>query len=38
MVNIILIVLFILWGLCAFIREPEDDYWEDYEDYENELD
>lgn len=32
MVNIILIVLFILWGLCAFIGNPEDDYWEDYED------
>lgn len=32
MVNIILIVLFILWGLCAFIREPEDDYWDEDED------
>lgn len=32
MVNVILIVLFILWGLCAFIREPEDDNWEDFED------
>lgn len=38
MFNIILVILFILWGLCAFISKPEEDYWEDYEDYENESD
>lgn len=37
MINIILVVLFILWGLCFICTPPKVDEWQDfeYEDYED---